>query len=251
MAEGRLTGRVAVVTGAAGDLGRVLARRLARDGASVVVSDVDAEGCREAAATLGKTAVAVPADLSTPAGADQLFGEVASRLGRLDILVNNAALFATVRPTPFSEVIPEELDRVLTTNARLVLLPCQRAVEPMARQGEGRIVNVVSGSILAGAAGLLPYVASKGAVFAMTRVLATECGPLGITVNSVAPGLLVTGASLGNTPEEAFEHQRSRRPVARDGRPEDIEEAVAFLVAPGSSFVTGQMIAVNGGAQYW
>lgn len=250
-ANGRQYGRVAIVTGAAGDLGRVLARRLAREGASVAASDVDAAGCEATADLLGDTALAVPADLSTEAGADALFAEVADRFGRLDVLVNNAALFATVRPTPFQEVAPGELDRVLSTNARLVLLPCQRAVGPMARQGGGRIVNVVSGSILAGAASLLPYVASKGAVFAMTRVLATECGPLGITVNSVAPGLLATAAALGNTPPAAFEQQRARRPVARDGTPEDVEEAVAFLAAPGSSFVTGQMLVVNGGAQYW
>ncbi|MGH9108077.1 MAG: SDR family NAD(P)-dependent oxidoreductase [Acidimicrobiales bacterium] len=250
-APGRLSGLVAVVTGAGRGLGRALALRLAREGASVVVNDIDAAGCAETADLIGPGSAAVPADLTTPSGAGAVIDGAIGRFGRLDILVNNAALFATAQPRPFTEIEPDELDRVVSANTRLVLLPCQRAVGHMARQGGGRIVNVVSASILAGPAGLVPYVASKGAVFAMTRVLATECGPLGVTVNSVAPGLLVTDGSLANTSPEAFDLQRSRRPVARDGGPQDVEEAVLFLVSPGSSFVTGQMLVVNGGAQYW
>ncbi len=247
----RLYGRVAVVTGAGRGLGRCLAMRLAGDGASVSVNDVLTGSCAETAELLGASSLSVPGDVSTEEGADSVIARTIERYGRLDILVNNAAVFATVQHGSALDVAPAELDRVLALNARLVLLPSQRAIPHMRRQGQGRIINIASATVLAGTPGLLPYVASKGATFAMTRVLATECGQWNITVNSVSPGLLVTPGSLENTPEQAFAVQRSVRPISRDGIPEDVEEAVSFLASPGSGFVTGQMIVVNGGAQYW
>lgn len=247
----RLEGQVAVVTGAGRGLGRCLARRLAVNGASVVVNDIDPEACRSTADMIGGTALAVGADVSTQEGAAALVDQAVSRFARLDVLVNNAAAFATVVHQSVLEVQPEEFDRVICTNTRLVLLPSQRAIPHMREQGRGRIINIASGTILAGTAGLLPYVASKGAIFAMTRALATETGRWNITVNSISPGLLDTPGSRVNTPEEAFAVQRSIRPIARDGVPEDVEEAVSFLASPGSGFVTGQMLVVNGGAQFW
>lgn len=245
-----LDGLVAVVTGAGRGIGRAIASRLADDGAHVMVNDVDPRGCAETVSLLGDRATASAADVSEPAGAAKVVDHAIERFGRLDILVNNAARFSTVRHQPFGDVAVEEFDRILQANTRVVLLPTQRAVPHMAAQGGGRVINIASGTILAGTPGLLPYVASKGAVFAMTRVLATECGPLQVTINSVAPGLIVTPGSLDNTPEPAFAHQRAIRPIGRDGHPEDVASAVAFLASPASAFITGQMLVVNGGAQY-
>jgi NAD(P)-dependent dehydrogenase (short-subunit alcohol dehydrogenase family) len=249
--SGPLDGLVAVVTGAGRGLGRAIASRLADDGARVVVNDVDPDGCAASVSLLGDAATACAADVSEPDGAAKVIDHALERFGRVDVLVNNAARFSTVRHQPFGEVAVEEFDRILQANTRVVLLPTQRAVPHMASQGGGRVINIASGSILAGTPGLLPYVASKGAVFAMTRVLATECGPLHVTVNSVAPGLLVTPGSLDNTPEPAFAHQRAIRPLGRDGQPEDVASAVSFLASPASGFITGQMLVVNGGAQYY
>jgi len=246
-----LDGLVAVVTGAGRGLGRGIATRLAADGSQVVVNDLDASTAAETAELLGDAASSCPADVSRPDGAASVIDHAIERFGRIDILVNNAASFAQVRHQPFREIPADEFDRIVSVNTRVVLLPTQRAVPHLAKQGNGRVINVASGTVLAGTPGLLPYVASKGAVVAMTRVLATECGPLNVTVNSVAPGLLVTPGSLMNTPEDAFAHQRAIRPLGRDGQPEDVASAVAFLASPGSGFITGQMIVVNGGAQYW
>lgn len=246
-----LDGLVAVVTGAGRGLGRAIAGRLIEQGATVVVNDVDPAACAETASSLGDRATACAADVSDPDGATTVVDHAIERFDRLDILVNNAARFSTVHHQPFGDVAVEEFDRIVQANTRVVLLPTQQAVPHMAARGGGRVINIASGTILAGTPGLLPYVASKGAVFAMTRVLATECGPLRVTVNSVAPGLLVTPGSLGNTPEPAFAYQRSIRPLGRDGHPEDVASAVAFLASPESAFVTGQMLVVNGGAQYF
>ena len=249
----RLAGRVVILTGAAAGIGRVYARRLAREGARLVLVDIDAEGVREAAAecrALGAEAIDLVADVSDAAAARAAVDDCATRMGGLDALVNNAALFSTLPNRPFEEIPPDELDRVLAVNVRGPFVLCQAAVPHMRRRGGGKIVNVASGIILSATPGLAHYIASKGAVFALTRALARELGPSGITVNTLAPGFTLTDAVRARQdPHEAA--IRQTRPLGRDQVPEDLEGTLVYLLSPDSDFVTGQMVVVNGGSQFW
>jgi NAD(P)-dependent dehydrogenase (short-subunit alcohol dehydrogenase family) len=173
------------------------------------------------------------------------------RFGRIDVLVNNAALFSKLAPKPIEEIPVEEWDRVMAVNVRGVFLCCQAVLPQMRRQGRGKIVNIASGIIISGRPNLLHYVTSKGAVFALTRALAREVGLAGITVNSLAPGLTATEGTRAQLDPEEFAGQRQMRALARDETPEDLEGTLVFLASDDSDFITGQMIVVNGGAVFW
>ncbi len=251
---GRLDGRVIILTGAAAGIGRAFARRLAREGCRLALLDIDA-GTLEAAAVecraLGAEVVALPVDVSDAAAARAAVGEAASRLGGVDGLVNNAAMFSSLRNRPFEDIDPQELDRVLAVNVRGPFVMSQAVVPFLRARGGGKIVNMASGSLLAAPAGLAHYVTSKGAVFALSRVLARELGLDGITVNSLAPGLTVTEGVRELYPESVIADARRLRSLARDQVPEDLEGTLVYLLSADSDFVTGQMIVVNGGAQFW
>ena len=249
--RGRLAGRVVVLTGAAGGIGRVWARRLVREGARVALVDIDeaglepvAQACRE----LGGDVVALAADLTKPSDCRSVLDAAAERFGGIDALVNNAALFAQLQQRPFEEISPDELDRVLSANVKGPFLLSQAVAPHLRRRGGGKIVNVSSGSVLAAPRGLAHYVTSKGAIFALTRVLSRELGPDGITVNSLAPGLTVTETS--GTPLESGPGTASRS-LARHEVAEDLEGTLVYLLSEDSDFLSGQMIVVNGGAQFW
>lgn len=246
---GRLAGRVAIVTGASRGLGRAFAAAITREGGKVVVADLDGSAAEEVAAAIaadGGEAIAVRVDIADVADTERMAAAAIERFGRIDILVNNAAAMAELPRRPFEEIPAAEFSRVLAVNV-MGTWQCARAViGQMRRQNYGKIVNVASDMVLSGAPGLLHYVASKGAIVAMTRSLAREVGDGNITVNTIAPGFTLTEGALVHGGEVAETRIRGRA-IPRAELPEDLTGTLLYLASADSDFVTGQLIAVNGG----
>jgi len=248
----RLDGKVAVITGAAAGIGVAYARRFLAEGARVVIADV--VDPVPAAEKLGAAehVLAVRTDVSDAAAVRAMVDAAVTRFGRVDALVNNAAVFATLRPQRFDEIPDAEWDRVMAVNVKGVW-NCARAVAPVMRaQRGGRIVNVASAIVAKGTAMLLHYVTSKGAVVAMTRALARELGPDGITVNAVAPGLILSDTVQANPAITDFQVDAimRARSLKREAFPEDVEGAVVFLASDDSAFMSGQTLVVDGGSVF-
>jgi NAD(P)-dependent dehydrogenase (short-subunit alcohol dehydrogenase family) len=246
----KLDGKVAIVTGGASGIGRAMVERLARDGAAVVIGDLAKADAAAAALTAeGHRAAGVRADVTSEKDIAALVGAAVEQFGGLDILVNNAALFSTLKPAPFERLSAEEWQRVMAVNTLGPFLAARAAVPLMAARGGGRIVNVASNTVLKGAPGLLHYVASKGAVIAFTRALAREVGPKGITVNAIAPGFTLSdGVTANPAYVETFRiAANAARAIRRDQHPDDLVGAVSFLASDDAAFVTGQTLVVDGG----
>jgi NAD(P)-dependent dehydrogenase (short-subunit alcohol dehydrogenase family) len=246
--RGRLKDRVAIVTGGAQGIGRALAEGLAAEGADVVIADV--QHAEEAGEELGGLGVTV--DVSSPQDTARMAQDTVDRYGRIDVLVNNAGIYTSLCPTPFEEIDVDEWRRVFDVNV-LGMWLASRAVAPhMRAAGSGRIINLASGTPFKGVPLLLHYVASKGAVVAMTKALAKELGGDGVLVNTVAPGFTMSDGILGNPVQiEALQEVSVKaRVLARDQYPEDIVGAVVFFASDESAFVTGQALVVDGGAYF-
>jgi 3-oxoacyl-[acyl-carrier protein] reductase len=238
-----LDGRIAVVTGGGRGIGRAIALELGRAGARVVVNY--RSGAAAAQAVVDELAcggIAVQADVSTTEGADALVA-AAVQFGGIDILVNNAGITDDNLALRMSD---EQWDRVLNTNAGGCFRMCRAAMQVMFRKREGAIVNVVSVAGLRGNPGQVNYSASKAAIIGLTRTLAKEMGRRNIRVNAVAPGFVQTDM-VANVDERVLEGARELIPMKRLGQPEDVAPVVRFLVGPGARYVTGQVLAIDGG----
>ena len=243
-----LAGRTIVVTGAARGVGRAIARACANAGAALVLGDVLDDGGRAVARELAKTTEArfVPVDLNDPDSITAFARDVARHEGEIHGLVNNAAIATNVGGKPFDEIDLDLWDSVMRVNVRGTWL-VTRALAPLFADGKhGRIVNIASDTALWGAPRLLAYVASKGAVIAMTRSLARELGPRGIGVTVVAPGILRCEATE-YVPAERHRLYETGRAVPGPQAPEDIVDTVVFLLTPGALALTGQLLPVDAG----
>ena len=246
-----LAGRTAIVTGGAKGIGRAIADGFARAGANLVIADL-AEA--EESATRYPDGVGVTVDVSDPEQVQAMADTAMGTFGRIDILVNNAGIYTTLPMRPFEEIPLEEWSRVLEVNVIGSALACRAVAPHMRAGGGGRILNISSGTVFRGVPHLLHYVASKGAVLAMTRALAKELGGDGILVNCIAPGFTISDGVRENPAGVDFELLSrisvAARTIKRDQTPEDIVSAAVFLCSPGADFVTGQTIVIDGG-QYF
>ena len=249
----KLDGRCAVVTGGASGIGKALARRLAEDGAAVMIADLrDADEAAGELARAGYRALGVTVDVALEADTQRMAAEALRAFGRIDILVNNAALFSSLQPGPFEAITPEAWKRVMEVNT-LGPFNCVKAVAPqMKARRSGRIVNLASGAPLKGVPELLHYVSSKGAVIAFTRALARELGPWNITVNALAPGFTLSEGVMKNPVHvEKFRDAIIRsRSLQRDETPADLVGALSFLASDDAAFMTGQTLVVDGGSVF-
>ena len=246
---GRLDGKTALITGAGRGIGAVMAKRMAQEGANVVVTDVlDTETTVEAIIAAGGSAIGISVDVTSDDNLAAVVETTEKTFGSLDILVNNASIFAALQPKPFMQIDNDEFDKVMTVNARGVHQATKAVVPAMLRAGGGKIVNIASGTFYYGPPGLSHYTASKGAVIALTRCYGRELGDKNIQVNAIAPGLTESEALQGNA---GFDPARGptvqSRSIKREMLPEDLLGSLMYLITTDSDFVTGQTLNVDGG----
>jgi NAD(P)-dependent dehydrogenase (short-subunit alcohol dehydrogenase family) len=247
----RLKDRVAIVTGAARGLGRAYALRMAREGAKIVVADIlDGNETVEQVKKAGGEAIYVKTDVTSEESTTAMAGKVVAHFGRIDILVNNAALFADLVKKPFWEIPAAEWDKVMAVNLKGPFL-CAKAVYPqMKKQGKGKIINVSSGTFYKGLPHFLHYVVSKGGNVALSRSMSREVGDAGINVNTIAPGYTETEFLKENPqdPPEVMKMGILGRAIKRPETPDDLTGTIVFLSSDDSDFITGQTIIVDGGS---
>jgi NAD(P)-dependent dehydrogenase (short-subunit alcohol dehydrogenase family) len=246
----RLAGRVAIVTGGARHIGARYCRSLAEEGAAVVIADIlDGTKLAQEITSAGGKALALAADVSKEEDTNRMAAQAVKTFGRIDILVNNAAIFINIQRHPFYEISAEEWDHVSAVNIKGPFL-CSKAVFPqMKEQRSGKIINISSSTAFWGTPNFLHYVASKAALIGMTRSLARELGEFGICVNAIAPGLVEHEGQ--NAPKALSELQLKERSIKRLQTPEDLLGTLLFLSSPDSDFMTGQTIVVDGGSVFY
>jgi len=247
----RLENRVAIITGSAQGIGASYAKGLAAAGAKICVADVlDARSVAEDITEAGGQAISAYCDVTDPKSVQAMVAATIKAFGKIDILLNNAGIFATLPLKPFFEIESSEWDKVMAVNVRGVF-ECIKAVVPeMKKRKYGKIINIASGTVFKGVPMLLHYVTSKGAVVALTRAVARELGDDGILVNTLAPGLIMS-EGVKNNPAWTGAHVSGNvasRAIKREALPEDLVGTAIYLSSADSDFVTGQVLVVDGGS---
>jgi len=252
----RLKEQVAIVTGAARGMGQEFCLALAREGAKIVAADLLA--CDETIAKvqeIGGECYEITCNIAQTASTQELADKTLRQFGRIDILVNNAAMIASLKLTPFEQITEEEWDQVMAVNVKGMWLCCKAVVPIMRQQGKGKIINISSDTIWVGTPMLLHYVSSKGAIFAFTRSLARELSGTNINVNAITPGFSQTDATKNLADPATMEFIQNlslnMQIVKRPEKPADLAGAVLFLASADSDFITGQTLNVNGGATHY
>jgi NAD(P)-dependent dehydrogenase (short-subunit alcohol dehydrogenase family) len=249
----RLSGRTAIVTGGAKGIGRHYSLALAAEGARVMIADIadGTEVAAEIAAKHGANSVAsAVADVSDEASVKTLVAATMARFGKIDVLVNNAALYAPLQETKCTEIEAELWDKVMAVNLRGPFLMVKHVAPHMTAQGYGKIINIGSGTAFRGIPWMLHYVTTKGGIMAFTRALARELGEHGIRVNTLAPGFTLSDTVMQENPGHvatARDRAIQSRSLRRDEHPQDLLGALVFLASSDSDFITGQTLAVDGG----
>jgi 3-oxoacyl-[acyl-carrier protein] reductase len=242
-----LNARTVIVTGAAAGIGQAFALGLADQGANIVVADMGpADETMAALKSKGAKALYVKTDVSDELSVRGMAKQTLEAFGSIDGLINNAAFFREVKLTDFEDIDPVQWDRIFAVNVKGVWQCCKAVLPAMRKQGSGAIVNIASVVAIAGQAGYLQYVASKGAVLAMTKGLAKEVGKHGVRVNCIAPGFVLTDATK-NRPVEWQQSFLKARALSREQRPDDLVGTAIYLVSDLSGFVSGQTVVVDGG----
>jgi NAD(P)-dependent dehydrogenase (short-subunit alcohol dehydrogenase family) len=245
----QLTGKTVIITGAAGGLGRAFALGFAKEGANLVIADMNAAGAAETVALVeaaGAKAIAVSVNVADKASCEAMVQSTLDAFGSVDVLINNAAIYATLERSDFWDIDPDEWDKVMAVNVKgpwLASAACYKHMDG------GAIINIASATFFSGSPLWMHYVTSKGALVGMTRVMAREAGAKNVTVNAIAPGFTLTEASLAQI-DDAANYGVSSRSIKRASQPEDIVGTALFLASSNAGYITGQTIIVDGGKQF-
>ncbi|MHB8566331.1 MAG: SDR family NAD(P)-dependent oxidoreductase [Nitrososphaerales archaeon] len=245
-------GKVILITGAAQGLGKAYASYLAKAGAKILLADISpkVQSAVEEVKAVGDC-IGVYADVTKEEDVSAMIDAAIKHYGRIDALVNNAAMFQGIVKKPFTEISSEEWDKLMAVNLKGTFLCCKEVFPQMKKQGKGKIINISSGTFFSGVPYFAHYVTSKGGIVGLTRALARELGQYNITVNALAPGYTLTEAAKEMEPDPEYAKARvSRRSIHRDQFPEDLTGTMLYLCSDASDFMTGQTIVVNGGDNF-
>lgn len=259
MLDNSLKDKVILITGAAGGLGRAFALAFANAGAKIAVCDLNKNGAEETLkmintegvenSAVGSKGIAVEVNVANEASTQAMAATVFEHFGRIDVLINNAAIYATINRKPFYDITESEWDLVMNVNLKGVWLSAKAVFPYMKQENKGKIINISSATVMSGSPNWSHYVASKGGVIGLTRSMAKELGDFNINVNAIAPGFTLTEASL-NLMENAANYGVDRGAIKRPSSADDIVGTALYLASAASDFVTGQTIIVDGGKQF-